>query len=252
MIKPKKIVAIGGGEIGRAGYSVETFEIDQEIIRLTGKKHPMLLFLPTASGDSEGYVQDISRHFGEELGCKVETLYLIKEKPSLDVIRNKILGADIIYVGGGNTLRMMKLWRKIGVDKLLLEAYDKGVLMSGVSAGAICWFRFGNSDSRRTKNPAAPLIKVRGLDIFSFLYCPHYNKETDRRAELKKMMQKTSGVAIAVDNCCALEIIDDQYRIVASRDEANAYQVYWSRGKFIEQKIPKSQNFKSLNNLWKK
>ncbi len=95
-----KIVAIGGGEIGRPGTKIETKAIDREIIHLTGKKSPKLLFLPTASGDSEGYYEIVRNYFGKKLGCRVDVLYLIKEKLSKEQIERKILGSDIVYVGG--------------------------------------------------------------------------------------------------------------------------------------------------------
>src|SRR3989344_8149361 len=99
-----KIVAIGGGEIGRPGTNIETEEIDREIIRLSGKKHPKVLFLPTASGDNSGYCEVVQNYYGKKLGCKVGVLCLIKEKPLREEIRKNILGSDIVYVGGGNTL----------------------------------------------------------------------------------------------------------------------------------------------------
>src|SRR3989344_6273389 len=144
-----KIIAIGGGEIGRPGYPVETTKIDKEIITLTGKQKPRLLFVPTASSDTESYFEVVKKHFGKRLGCKTDVLYLIKEKPSKKEIEEKIFQSDIVYVGGGNTLKMMKVWRNTDVDKVLKEAYGKGIVLSGVSAGSICWFRWGNSDSRR-------------------------------------------------------------------------------------------------------
>ncbi|MFA7253308.1 MAG: peptidase E [Patescibacteria group bacterium] len=252
MAASRKIVAIGGGEIGRAGYSVETTTIDKEIIRLTGKKHPKLLFLPTASGDSVGYFEDIENHFGKELGCKTDVLNLIKDKPSFDQIKTIIYNSDIVYVGGGNTLRMMKIWRRLGIDEILKEAYEKGIVMSGVSAGAICWFAFGNSDSRKFKNPEAGLISVRGLGFVDALFTPHYDVEADRKPELKKMMKKKPGIAIACDNCSAIEIVDDKYRIITSKSSANAYKVYWNRGKFFEKVIEKASSFQSLSELIKK
>lgn len=136
----KKLVAIGGGEIGQSGYPVETTKIDKEIIRLTGKRNPRLLFIPTASSDSKSYFEAVKKHFGKRLGCKTDVLYLIKEKPTRKEIEEKILNSDMIYVGGGNTLKMMKVWRKTGVDKVLKQAYNKGVVLSGLSAGSICWF----------------------------------------------------------------------------------------------------------------
>src|SRR3989338_4536669 len=98
-----KIMAIGGGEIGRPGYPVETTKIDEEIIALSGKKNPQVLFIPTASEDSEGYVEVFNKHFGKRLGCKTDVLYLIKEKLTKQQIRAKILNSDIVYVGGGDT-----------------------------------------------------------------------------------------------------------------------------------------------------
>lgn len=248
----KKIVAIGGGEIGRPGYPVETALIDKEIIKLTSKKSPKLLLIPTASSDSKSYYETVKKYFGKRLGCKTDVLYLIKEKPSKKKIENKILKADIVYGGGGNTLKMMKIWRKTGVDKILIKAYKKGIVMSGLSAGSICWFKYGNSDSRKFANPNADLIKVAGLGLINALNCPHYNIEAYRKADLKKMMKKTSGVAIAMDNCCAIEVVDDKYRIIASKKSANAYKVYWKANKYYEDIIKKEKELKPLNQLLSK
>src|ERR1035438_5357355 len=131
---PKTIVAIGGGEIRTRG----TAAIDREIIRLSRKKNPRLLFIPTASSDSERYWRRVQEYFGRFLKCRTEVLFLIKEPPAAEQMRRKIRAADIIYVGGGNTLQMMRLWRRLGVDRLLRSAYDRGTILSGISAGAIC------------------------------------------------------------------------------------------------------------------
>jgi dipeptidase E len=246
----KKIVAIGGGEIGKPGYPVETTKIDKEIIKLTGEKSPKLLFIPTASSDSETYYNTVKKHFGKNLGCKIDVLYLIKNKLNKKEIENKILKSDIIYIGGGNTLKMMKIWKKTGVNKILINAYKKGVVMSGLSAGSICWFKYGNSDSRKFTNPNdASLIKVAGLGLINALHCPHYDAETHRKNDLKKMMKKTSGVAIAIDNCCAIEIINDKYKIISSKKSANAYRVYWKKNKYYEEIIKQEKKLKPLHQL---
>jgi dipeptidase E len=244
-----KIVAIGGGEIGRTGYPVETTKIDKHIISLSGKSEPRLLFIPTASSDSETYCDAVKQHFGKRLGCKVDVLYLIADKPSRKEITEKILSSEIIYVGGGNTLKMMIAWRKYGVDLALIEAYKRDIVLSGLSAGAICWFKYGSSDSRKFANPDAGLIKIRGLNFINALYCPHYNAEEDRRPHLKELMKKTPGVAIAVDNCCAIEILEDKYRIISSRSNANAYKVYYRKGEFHEEIIEKKRDFLSIESL---
>ena len=244
----KKIVAIGGGEIGRPGFPVETTKIDKEIIKITGKKNPKLLFIPTASLDSESYFKTVKKHFGEKLGCKINVLYLIKEKLSQKEIKDKILKSDIIYVGGGDTLKMMKVWRKNGLDKILKEAYEKGIVLSGLSAGSICWFKWGNSDSKRFSNPNAGLIKVSGLGLIKALLCPHYNSK-DREADLKKMMKKSAGVAIALDNCCAIEFMDNKYRVISSESSANAYMVYWKANKYHKEIIKKTKKLMPIKDL---
>jgi dipeptidase E len=146
---PKVIVAIGGGEIRTRG----TAPIDRGIIRLSNKKNPKLLFVPTASSDSERYWKHVQEYFGDFLKCKTDVLFLVREQPSREQIRTKILSADIIYVGGGNTLQMMRLWRRLGVDKLLKAAYENGTVLAGISAGSICWFESGHSDSMSFYNP---------------------------------------------------------------------------------------------------
>jgi dipeptidase E len=172
---PKVIVAIGGGEIRTKG----TAPIDQELIRLAKKKHPMLLFIPTASSDSDRYWKHIQEYFGEFLKCRTDVLFLIKEQPSREQIRRKISSADIIYVGGGNTLLMMRIWRRLGVDHLLKGAYENGTVLAGISAGSICWVDSGHSDSMSFYNPRKwKYINVRGLGLLKGIHCPHYNSMT--------------------------------------------------------------------------
>jgi dipeptidase E len=115
-----KIVAIGGGNIGRPGTLVETLEIDLEIIRLSGKPHPKLLFVPTATSDAESYCEAVRQHFGGRLNCQVDILYLINNPQTTKEIEEKVLASDIVYVGGGNTLKMLIEWRKRGLDRVLL------------------------------------------------------------------------------------------------------------------------------------
>lgn len=244
----KKIIAIGGGQIATS----ETIKIDKEIIKLTGKKRPKLLFLPTASSDSVKYYERVKQYFGKKLDCKIDVLYLIKVKYSKKEIKKKILISDIIYVGGGNVIKMLRVWKKLGVDKILKQAYEKGIVLSGLSAGSICWFKHGNSDSRKFNNANAGHIKVSGLGFINALHCPHYDTEKERKPSLKKMMKKTSGVAIAIDNCCAIEFLDNTYRVISSKPKANAYKVYWKANKYYAEVIKKEKEYKPLENLTKK
>jgi len=247
-----KIIAIGGGEIGRPGYPVETTKIDKEVIALTGKKNPRLLFIPTASSDSESYYEVVKKHFGKRLGCKTDVLYLIKEKLTKKQIEEKVFSADIVYVGGGNTAKLMKVWRTTGLDKILKKAGEKGIVLSGISAGAICWCKYGLSDSRRFNNPNADFIKVSGMNLVNVTYSPHYDFEPRRKPGLKKLMQKNSGVAIALDNCSAIEIVDDKYRILKSKTKANVYKVFWNKSKFQQEVINQGKEFKPLSEILSK
>jgi len=220
----KKIVAIGGGRTRDS----ETLAIDKEIIRLTQKKHPKLLFIPTAISDSEDYYKGIDTYYGKKLGCKTDALYLLKNTSSPKEIRNKILGADIIYVGGGNTLKMMKIWRRLGVDKLLKKAWLNGIVLCGISAGSICWFESGHSDSMSFYNPKKwKYINVHGLGFIKGIHCPHYNSQTldvPRKTHFREMIQRIGGMGIAIDNNCAIEFIDDRYRVITSNKSAKAFR----------------------------
>ncbi len=245
----QKIIAIGGGKIGWGAVPSEVMPISREIVRLSGKKHPRLVFIPTASSDDRSYARMVQAHFGGKLGCRIDTLYLHKQKPVFSEIRRRILSSDIVYVGGGNTLMMMNRWKKLGVDRILREAHRKGKVLCGTSAGALCWFRLGNSDSRKYHDPKAGLIKVRGLGFIDALACPHYNAEKDRKPDLKKMMKKTPGVAVAIDNCAALEVVGGKYRAFHSKPRAGAYRVYWVRGRYLRKPILAGSHWESLSNL---
>lgn len=242
-----KIVAIGGGDVRLKS----TLKIDKEIINFSGKKKPKFLFIPTASSDSEGYYLIIKNYF-EKLNCKVDVLYLTREILSKKEIEKKILNSDIVYVGGGNTLKMMTIWRRLGVDKIMQKALKKNIVLCGLSAGSICWFKYGNSDSRKFTSASKKLIKVSGLGFINALHCPHYDVEPHRKKDLKRMMKNSSLVSIAIENDCAIQIEDGKYKIIASNRKAKAYKVYWKNGKFFEEEIKKTKKFLSIKSVIKK
>ena len=242
-----KIIAIGGGEVREKS----TLQIDKEIISFSGKKNPKLLFIPTASSDAEGYFLGIKEYFGN-LGCSVDVLYLIREKPTKKEIESKILNADIIYVGGGNTLKMMTLWRKLGVDILLEKALKKNIVLCGLSAGSICWFKYGNSDSRKFTSNNNQLIKVSGLGFIEALHCPHYDVEPHRQEDLKRMMKNNPLVAIAIENDCAIQIENENYKIITSNPKAKAYKIYWKNREYFKKEIEKNNKFLPMEGLLRK
>jgi dipeptidase E len=248
---PKAIVAIGGGEIRTRG----TATIDREIIRLSGKRKPLLLFIPTASSDSEVYWEHIQEYFGKFLKCRTDVLFLTTGGISSGQIRKKILVADIIYVGGGNTLHMMRLWRRLGVDKLLKQAYEKGTVLSGISAGSICWFDSGHSDSMSFYDPHHwQYVNVKGLGLIKGVHCPHYNSRTrgvPRRKNFREMIEKIGGVGIAIENNCAIEFIDGSfYRVITSKDRYHAYKVYKKDGRIVVERISQEKSLTPIRSLF--
>jgi dipeptidase E len=247
-----KIVAIGGGKVGRFSPTVRTTPIDREIVRLSGKKSPRLLFLPTASAGCDQYCAAIYRQFGRRLGCRVDVMLLINTDPDLASIKDRMSRADIIYVGEGNTLRMMKAWRRYGVDRAIRAAAKRGAVLCGSSAGSIAWFSWGNSDSLTSEQNPKKLIRVRGLGLVPALICPHYDVEKHRRPSLEAMMKNDNGVAIALEECCALVILDDTYRVLSSVKGRKAYRVYWQDGKCVEEQLLPSKVFRPLHALLNK
>lgn len=251
MKRVKKIVAIGGGSL----KAKTTFSIDKEIIKLSGLKHPKILFIPTASSDAENYWFIFKKYF-KKLGCKTDVLYLISNKHSQTEIRNEILSADIVYVGGGNTLKMMRIWKRLGVDIILKKAYKQGIVMSGLSAGSICWFESGHSDSMSFYHPKKwKYINVRGLGLIKGVHCPHYNSHTkglSRRSKFSSMIDKIGGIGIAIDENCAIEFVGDKFRVISSKPKASAYLVYKKKGDVIERRINKTGLFRPLNELYLK
>jgi dipeptidase E len=246
-----KIVAIGGGETGRREPYVRTTAIDREIVSLSGKKAPRFLFLPTASSGDDQYCAAIYKQFSRKLGCKVDILLLVNADPEYIEIKERILRADIIYVGEGNTLKMMKTWRRYGVDKALRAAARRGAVLCGSSAGSIAWFESGNSDSQKSESEPNRLIRVRGLGLIDTMVCPHYDAELHRRPSFRAMTRTARRASIGLDECCAIEVIDGSYRILSSVDGRGAYRVYWRGGEFVEEPIAETGEFRPLEGLFK-
>lgn len=254
----RKIVAIGGGEIGRpredgAGfYPIETTPIDREILALTQKPKAKLLFVPTASDDSFSYYQTVKKHFLSIGFGEVGVLELVNTLLGLEQIQRVVMRYDAIYVGGGNTLRMMKLWRKVGFDKVLAAALEKGMVLSGISAGSICWFDKGCSDSFRTRSEPDKLTYVTGLGFIGAVNCPHYDTEPHRQADIKNKMKKSSKVAIGIDNKAALLIIGDRYKIISSDGRAKVHRLFWNDNKFVTEELLPSNSYQKASTILKK
>lgn len=198
-----KIVAIGGGEI----KSGQTLELDRFIVDFSGKSNPRILFVPTASHDAGGYVNVVSRVY-RRLGCSFSSLLYFLDKNAPLSAPEKVDAADIIYVGGGNTRLMLDTWSSLGFDNLLKNAFDSGKVFCGISAGSICWFSSGYSDSPSPSDPSAlQFHELTGLGMIDAVHCPHYDEPG--REGFDSFMKIRSGVGIAVNNGSALAVQDD-------------------------------------------
>jgi dipeptidase E len=232
------IVAIGGGEIS----SFETLAIDVEIVKLTNKENPRALFIPTASFDAPGYCQSFKLVYGDQLGCVVDYLLLLDNGTSFDEIQRKITVADLIYVGGGDTVSMLRIWKEKGVDRLLMQAYSEGTILSGISAGSICWFEYGHDESP---------VTLEALGILKGIHSPHFNEE-DRQQEFSVMLKGTDLVGVAIDNHCAVIFKDNEYKVITTRDQASAYTLVDENGEIDKKQIVKDKTFRPLNMLYGK
>ncbi len=211
------IVAISGGEIGLH----ETFLIDKLIVKKSQKTNPRLLFIPTASDDASGYIETIKTIYGS-LGCIVHALLLMNESLSFEQIKHEIEHADIIYVGGGNTRKMMEIWQQKGVDRLLRDAFLSDKILAGLSAGAICWFKYGHSDSQMIEGISdAKHMFVEGLGFIPYIVCPHY--EEAERASFDWMITHQSLPGLAMESKVALIYDGHQYELVRSVPTVKAY-----------------------------
>lgn len=223
------IIAIGGGSLKKK----QTLPIDSSIVKLAGKKSPRALFIPTASGDPQDYCEAFDRVYGGLLGCTTDHLLLCRRPGDREAAAGKIRAADLIYVGGGNTLRMMKMWRRLGIDKMLVKAGQQGTVLAGVSAGAICWHEWGHSDSRAYSGRKSwSYIKVRGLGLRQGLYCPHLDSEK-RHASFKKMVAREKMAGIACDNFAAVLYDDSGAACITSRRKARVHIYTSVNGKVL-------------------
>ncbi|MDA8100241.1 MAG: peptidase E [Nitrospiraceae bacterium] len=221
------VISIGGGSLRK----LQTLPIDRYIVKLAGKRSPKALFIPTASGDDKEYCETFDRAYGTLLGCRTDHLLLYRNPSDRKAAARKIAAADIIYVGGGNTLRMMRMWRKLGIDRMLLQAGRKGTVLAGLSAGAICWHAWGHSDSRAYSGKKSwAYIKVRGLGLMPGLYCPHLDGEK-RHASFKAMVARERMTGIACDNFAAIHYGTNGAKCVSARKNARVHIYSLTNGK---------------------
>jgi dipeptidase E len=181
----RRIFAIGAGV--RPG-------LIRHFVKLAGKERPKICLLPTASGDDPKLIR-IWHGFGEKFGFEAyDQPMFISSFDQKKTFEEVLLSMDAIYVSGGNTINMLAVWQAQGVDVILREAYERGILLGGGSAGGICWFDNGLTDSRPIELTAMPAMGwLKGG------FSPHFLSEPGRREYCHKYMRTgelSSGYAL--------------------------------------------------------
>jgi peptidase E len=189
--------------------------------QLSGRPTPRICVINTASGDdAAGYVRMYNTL--SAMSAKVSHLQLFP-MPNVSDTADYLLNQDIIFVGGGSVANMLAVWRAHGLDDILRKAWHAGVILTGVSAGAICWFVGGTTDSFGVE--LRPFTD--GLAMLPGSYCPHYDSEPRRRPLYQSLVANGSlPSGVACDDGAAAHFIDDSFaEVVADRPNAHGYLV---------------------------
>lgn len=205
--------------------------LDQYILAQSGSQQPKVCFVPTASGDSEGYIQRFYESFNSH-PCVPSHLSLFKNIPH--DLEDYVMDKDIIYVGGGNTRNLLVLWKEWGLDLILKKAWENGIVLAGLSAGSICWFEEGVTDSISGK-----LTRLEGLGFLKGSTCPHYDGEADRREGYHRLLTgREISNGIAMDDGVAVHYQDDRIlTIISSRTSAKAYRLTVEEHQVMEEEV---------------
>ena len=216
---------------GRALMEKANDPLHDYTLSLTGKEDPRVLFLGTATGDDPYYIVTFYETFDSER-CRPSHLRLFHvTQTDLPAF---ILRHDVIHVGGGNTANMLDVWRRHGVDKVLREAWEGGAVMTGGSAGAICWFEGGTTDSFGPE--LQPLND--GLGFLQGSLCPHYDAEGRRPLYHETLLKGSLPGGYAMDNFAMLQFSGTELvGAVASQPGQSAFRVRADDGEVVEEPI---------------
>ena len=213
--RPRQIVAIGGSSSATRPLGIPLY---REVLRLAGVERPRVGYLGTASGDSPDGLNYMT-FMVEALGGEMRPLSLFRP-PTRD-LRDYLLASDVILVGGGNTRNLLVLWREWGIDGILSEAWDQGIILAGSSAGGLCWFDNGVTDSF-----GPGYESLDGLGWLSGSFCPHWDGEAERQPRYRELL--SSGVlppGWAVDEQVGLHFVGGEVsRVLTVRRDATAYR----------------------------
>ncbi len=202
----KRIICFGGGEL----KSKTTLKIDEYVANLakakSGDKRAYGLFVGTASHDSMPYFNSFRKTYTSVFDIKADCALTVYGEMNIEKIKDKFQKADFVYIGGGDTLFMIEHWKKSGLYDLIIDAYNRGVIMVGLSAGAIFWFKTMYTDSAQLQIDGDPYNMHPGIGVLDGCCTPHYN----HRIEDFNYTFKNSSLnfAYAIEDDCAIEFVD--------------------------------------------
>ena len=228
----KRIVAIGGGELRER----TTLKIDEYIVSLAkehaGEMRPNALFIPTASHDFMPYYNTFHKVYTGLFNIKTDVALSVFKEMDMEKMKSKFEKADVIYVGGGDTVFMMENWKQMGLLPLIEDAYKRGVIIAGLSAGAICWFSDIYTDSLKTDN-GDEYAMFKGLGWISGIISPHY---ASRMLDFDKLVCYNYDCALGIEDNAAI-VIENEEIVGALSSGGDAYRIYGNKATVTKEKI---------------
>ena len=222
----KQVIAIGSGGTDAKNPSLELYILAQSPV-----KNPRVLFLGTASGDNDGYIKYFHQYF-DRFPCTTDHLSLFN--PPTKDFADMICSSNVVFVGGGHSGNMLTLWKHWGIDKHLRDAYDNGTILSGGSAGSVCWF-----DECITDSLPGRLSVMPALGILPFSNSPHFSSKKRQEVYAENIATGEIKDGYAIDDDAALHFVDGEVcRSIAIKYGRKSYKMERIDGKCVKTTIP--------------
>ncbi len=205
--------------------------LDDYVLGLSEARRPKICFLPSASGDADHYMVRFYRAFPADR-CEASHISLFRREQGPEDLRAHLLEQDLIYVGGGSVISLLGVWQAHGIDAILREAWERGIVLCGLSAGSLCWFA-----QAVTGFHGAPQ-QVEGLGLLPFSNCVHYERGSSRRSAYHDFLRAGMRAGYAAEDGAALHFTGTELsRVVASRPEARGYRLDVVGDRVVEMRI---------------
>lgn len=224
----RHVVSMGGGGFSETGHVTA---LDDYVMRLSGKDDPRVCFIPTASGDADSYISRFYSAF-ESAGYQATHLGLFNRGTDEEIARI-IEHTDVVYVGGGNTANLLALWALHGLSPLLKKAYQRGVVMAGVSAGGLCWFEAGLTDSF---GPGLKFV-TNGLALIKDAFCPHFDSEALRRDRFIEELRAAGRSGWGVEDSVGLHFVDETFQTAIAVGGQRSYRFIFADGNLTQESV---------------